>query len=1210
MIPLIPTLALAFFSFICSAFVILRTVIPILPPGPLSRRVAPSEFGLPNFRSLSPTDKSHLWLASLDLIAVAVFVWEAVSEATGGPSGLAIADQPLASARLWFSMTLKQTCLLVILGLTLLHVRLARSVSFGRKHWMMWGPTLVLVATSTAMAGILTAAGMNSLFVGLVAYSSGIAALSSVALLCLIGTLLNIKRNLTALNDDDSSWPPASQMEEKPRPSFNTDEVDALRDGASWITSNASSHSRRDSVSAWSFSTHRTVTTSHHGHGRPQNSHPSVPAKSSFWFGSSPAVDNVPPVPPLPSPYGPLSPTSESLAEPDPFRRVPTPVPEHPRPRLGSQTSWLSSNNGSQATMSAWSYPTTQHEGNSTPNLHAGLLPPSISRPSTPALANAKVLGGYGYIPKDTETGLSTLAAPAGTSIDISASRAIGWLILIWLPLGLSLPYLTALLQNNPVSTSTSILITLSVMMSSPALALNMLFSPLPIPTGLFDVRGDSPTNLARGSMSTSTLPKPKWSHEYKRSGSVTVVEGRRSGDVWLANGDAVDGKSKLSRAFGMISPMPKLSVLPPEDEEDITPPLPIQDGDSSFPVSIHNRSYSETSAQFGRIRTDSKASTVSGADDSVAFASRIMVAQRHYSALAQTVHVPASPEKRNSAGSHLMASGNAPEVVAASGTAVTRVPSSRSQHLRTRSVSSVASVPRTPNGESFVVSPSPPPAIPLPPTPPNVRAARLAKHKRSFSSTSAGKFSFNAVDDMNEIDALTAGVLPILVPGLKVGGNMKIRDSPPATWRRRGRADDRSASSSQSRSRSRSGAEGKTARLLKALNEFGEEFSSPEFHSTPARTKAGASKARARKTSAHKRNHLSLPSLGLGKDGVHSLAIWSNEIGRAFENIGSYTALPGNVDIDRRKTVFGGESIANNLSNLRNTPEPTLKPTNLGRAMSTRTLGLRAEVPHGVDTARSSIVSINRLPPSAASTATLFEELLADGPQAESTPHNTVSHKRLSEDVPPLPSANAFRNSINNPRSSRRSSIVYIRSDDATTVTPPNQVTSAAPSSSSSLSSFAQWSSRAVRPLIQKSSKLQRKASKVDPTVQAANKADSPRSGLRPLSLLQDRDSNTYNPSASSTVSVNGTRPLTLGKKQNSRKAMAQGTASSRTRDENSPEQPRLKKQHNLKPLNLARTDTRRMRGILREEEELPDVVVRPPSNTEHQVYAYTFRG
>ena len=130
-----------------------------------------------------------------------------------------------------------------------------------------------------------------------------------------------------------------------------------------------------------------------------------------------------------------------------------------------------------------------------------------------------------------------------------------------------------------------------------------------------------------------------------------------------------------------------------------------------------------------------------------------------------------------------------------------------------------------------------------------------MKKHKRSFSSSSAGKFSFNAVDDMNEIDALTAGVLPILVPGLKVGGNMKIRDSPPATWRRRGRAEGQTSTRSSSRSRSQSRTEGKAAKLLNALNEFGGEFSSPEFHSTPARNKP-----RTRKTSAHKRNHMSLP--------------------------------------------------------------------------------------------------------------------------------------------------------------------------------------------------------------------------------------------------------------------------------------------------------------------------------------------------------------
>ena len=41
MFPLVPALILAFVSFISSAFVILRILIPILPPHPLSRRVRP-----------------------------------------------------------------------------------------------------------------------------------------------------------------------------------------------------------------------------------------------------------------------------------------------------------------------------------------------------------------------------------------------------------------------------------------------------------------------------------------------------------------------------------------------------------------------------------------------------------------------------------------------------------------------------------------------------------------------------------------------------------------------------------------------------------------------------------------------------------------------------------------------------------------------------------------------------------------------------------------------------------------------------------------------------------------------------------------------------------------------------------------------------------------------------------------------------------------
>ncbi|KAJ7126406.1 hypothetical protein C8R43DRAFT_931944, partial [Mycena crocata] len=1143
MIPLIPALALAFLSFFSSVFVILRIVLPILPPHPLSRRVAPSEFGLPNFRSLSPADKSHIWLAGLDIVALILFIWQTV---TGGPTGSAAALDPASSLRLWIAMTLRQTCLLIVAGLTLMHVRMGRSVSFGAKHWMLWTPTVLLVATSTGIAVVLSGAEVPSLFIGLVSYTSTIAVLSSIAFCCLVGTLLAIKRNLAVIQDESEPWPPVRQMEQQPRPSFATEEIDAIRDGASWITSNASNaSSRHNSVSAWSFSTH---APSMHG-GRAQGQHPSVPAKSSFWFNSS-TPPEAPPVPPIPSLYGPLSPTAQSLSDPDPFRRdVP---PDTPRQRLDSQTSWLTSTNGTQKTVSAWSYPTTHHQedhegshNDSSNNLNAELLPShtAVTRPSTPALANAKVLGGYGFAPmnNDAEKSLAALAAAPGATIDISIYRAVGWLITIWVPLILSLPYVLLAPQDPTTPVAASILLILSVTLSSPLLALNLLFrSPLPIPHGLFDIRGDLPANAMRGSTPGGSMPTYKWSHEYKRStsASVTVVEGRRSGDVWMSNGDAVDGKGRMGRALGLMSAMPKLSVLPPEEDEggQRTPPLPMQNDDSSLPVSIHNSTQSEMSAQFGRLRQDSKASShiSAGADESLAYASRIMVAQRHYSTLAQTVVVPGSPEKRTSTGGHL---------VAASGVGPNR-PARQSAHLRTRSGSSIQHSPTT---DSFSISP--PPSFPLPPTPPNVRAARLAhlKHKKSFSSG----FSFGAVDDMNEIDALTAGVLPLLVPGLKVGDNMRIKDgdwTPPGSYSR-----------------------AKGRRAARRLNEFGEDFSSPEVHSTPARTRAR--QPRPKKTSMHKRHHFSLPSLSLGKDGVHSLANWKEDLSRALETkVGQYTALPSNVDIGRRATVFGGESIPNTMSHLHAVAEEDEQPARLTRGLSSRRLGLQSDVPHDARLSMDSF-NVSAMPASAASTATLFdfEAGLQSGPQAESTPHNTVSNKPVyKQRPPPLPlpvPEHVMQTSRVLP--ARRSSIVYISSNDHVSPTSPADAESA-PITPSAMASIAQWSSR----VIAKPAKLQRKISNA--VYGTTPKPGSP--GLRPLTLLQDRDTN----------AGGGTPPLSLRKKHNKLRVV---------NDENAGLDAPLGGKRSLKPLQLARSETSKARGVLRREEVLPDLVVRPPS-------------
>ena len=214
--------------------------------------------------------------------------------------------------------------------------------------------------------------------------------------------------------------------------------------------------------------------------------------------------------------------------------------------------------------------------------------------------------------------------------------------------------------MNSPVI---SVFFVLSVTLSSPTLALNIIFrSPIPIPSGLFESNSELPLRASSPASTLPGLPSDKFSHEYKRNGSITVVEGRRSGDVWIDNGDAVEGKSKISRVLGMMVPKPRLAVLPPGEaphDGEITPPLPIQMGDAPSPESpavlaptIPTTPISETSAEMGRTRKNSKASShFSGGDESMAYASRMMIAQRHYSAMAHTVVVPASPDNRNSAG-------------------------------------------------------------------------------------------------------------------------------------------------------------------------------------------------------------------------------------------------------------------------------------------------------------------------------------------------------------------------------------------------------------------------------------------------------------------------------------------------------------------------------------------------------------------------------
>lgn len=370
-------------------------------------------------------------------------------------------------------------------------------------------------------------------------------------------------------------------------------------------------------------------------------------------------------------------------------------------------------------------------------------------------------------------------------------------------------------------------MLVLSMTLSSPLLALNILVrSPIPIHTGLFGVHAEPPSVVMRAPSPTETLAT--YVREYKRSGSITVVEGRPSGDVWISQGDAVDGRGKIGRALGLITPLPRLAVLPLEEEEqagEITPPLPMQE--DTFNTTIPPTPQSTNSAELGRMRKESKASSHFSGDE--AFATKIMIAQRHYSAVATTVVVPASPERTE-----------APDGLSSVATGIDVIPAiihTSSSHLRSRSVSSII-------GQAVAtVDISAPPCQPLPPTPPNIRNAKQLLHRKSYSSD----FSFGATvnDNIKEIDALTAGILPLLVPGLKLGEEMKIRDweefSPPLS----------------------STVTKKPTEVAKksAGSEFGvlgrDDFASPQFHSTPAQ---GGQSRRGRRVSGHKKNHFSLP--------------------------------------------------------------------------------------------------------------------------------------------------------------------------------------------------------------------------------------------------------------------------------------------------------------------------------------------------------------
>ncbi|KIK11747.1 hypothetical protein PISMIDRAFT_19256 [Pisolithus microcarpus 441] len=177
---------------------------------------------------------------------------------------------------------------------------------------------------------------------------------------------------------------------------------------------------------------------------------------------------------------------------------------------------------------------------------------------------------------------------------------------------------------------------------------------------------------------------------------------------------------------------------------------------------------------------------------------------------------------------------------------------------------------------------------------------------------------------------------------------------------------------------------------------------------------------------------------------------------------------------------------------------------------------------------------------------------------------------------------------------SSRRSSIIYFKSSDDEN-TRPESVTALTTNDHNDVPNpdpAPPVSTRAVRPVIPKpSSKLQHKTTKTN----------SPSGGLRPLSLLQDRDQNTTTKDAGeSKGSISSTRPLLLGKKKSKVKVVAQNS------DGENVEPASSGNDKYLRPLQLHRSESSRLRGMLRKVEAVPTVVVRPPSDQLGTLYEY----
>jgi hypothetical protein len=336
-------------------------------------------------------------------------------------------------------------------------VCLRRSVSFGYAHWFLWVPLALLASVSTIAAVLVahhtttTTTSRRRLLIGYVAYSSTIAILNTVMFGSLVGSLITIRRSLANFNQitvRESKSP--RWTVEKPQVSLATQDIDAVREGSSWITSPASSRGHRaESGSPYVHSTTRTRATDS------MATSPERERVATHPFPFWPSQGTRSPASPRTSPssrgdtyektdFGPVRCRTQSLRAAAATAAALT---------LSSQGSWISSSLGTRPTLSAWSYPCTPHSSprDRTRSAQSAIastptrdMSPGSTRSGITSAAMGSSMRARALV-RDIQYASSSMQAERGNAsanvttrplqIEISTLRIVAWLAGVWAPL-------------------------------------------------------------------------------------------------------------------------------------------------------------------------------------------------------------------------------------------------------------------------------------------------------------------------------------------------------------------------------------------------------------------------------------------------------------------------------------------------------------------------------------------------------------------------------------------------------------------------------------------------------------------------------------------------------------------------------------------------------------------------------------------------------